>query len=69
MGTIEAEETYVGGKPRYRWKSKGGRGTKKTPKKRGPKTNHLKIDEGWEDAVKTAIQKKKPKDGWPKKGK
>lgn len=30
-GTIEADETYVGGKPRYRWKSKGGRGTKKSP--------------------------------------
>ncbi|MHC4171614.1 MAG: IS1595 family transposase [Planctomycetota bacterium] len=31
QGTIEADETYVGGKPRYRWKSKGGRGTKKAP--------------------------------------
>ena len=39
-------------------------------KKRGPKPNHLKIDdENWEDAVKKAIQKKKPKNGWPKKNK
>ena len=30
-GTIEADETYVGGKPRYRGKSKRGRGTKKSP--------------------------------------
>lgn len=30
-GTIEADETYVGGKPRYRGKSKRGRVTKKSP--------------------------------------
>ena len=30
-GTIEADETYVGRKPRYRGKSKRGRGTKKSP--------------------------------------
>ena len=30
-GTVEVDETYVGGKPRYRKKSKRGRGTKKTP--------------------------------------
>jgi len=38
----------------------------KKGKKRGPKSNHLKIDDDWENTVKTAIQKKKPKDGWPK---
>ena len=30
-GTLEADETYVGGKPRYKGTSKRGRGTKKTP--------------------------------------
>jgi len=30
-GIIEADETYVGGKPRFKGQSKTGRGTKKTP--------------------------------------
>jgi hypothetical protein len=30
-GTVEVDETYVGGKPRYRGESKRGRGTKKKP--------------------------------------
>lgn len=30
-GTVEIDETYVGGKPRYRGQSKDGRGTRKTP--------------------------------------
>ncbi|HCT43895.1 MAG: DDE transposase [Phycisphaerae bacterium] len=30
-GTVEADETYVGGKPRYKGKNKRGRGTKKQP--------------------------------------
>lgn len=30
-GTVEVDETYVGGKPRYRGKNKRGRGTKKPP--------------------------------------
>lgn len=30
-GTIECDETYVGGKPRYRGNNKRGRGTEKTP--------------------------------------
>ena len=30
-GTVEADETYVGGKPRYKGTSKPGRGTNKTP--------------------------------------
>jgi len=31
MGTVECDETYVGGKPRYKGISKRGRGTQKTP--------------------------------------
>ena len=39
-------------------------------KKRGPKTDFLKLDdENWENALKKAVKKKKPKDGWPEKGK
>ncbi|MCK6569720.1 IS1595 family transposase [Myxococcota bacterium] len=30
-GTVEADETYVGGKPRYKGESKTGRGTNKIP--------------------------------------
>src|SRR6266567_9500026 len=30
-GTVEGDETYIGGKPRYKGKSKRGRGTSKTP--------------------------------------
>jgi len=30
-GTVEADETYVGGKPRYKGQSKRGCGTNKTP--------------------------------------
>lgn len=30
-GTVEVDETYVGGKPRFKGVSKRGRGTKKTP--------------------------------------
>lgn len=30
-GVVECDETYVGGKPRYKGTSKRGRGTKKTP--------------------------------------
>jgi transposase-like protein len=30
-GTVEVDETYVGGKPRYKGRSKSGRGTAKTP--------------------------------------
>ena len=30
-GTVEADETYVGGRPRYKGQSKRGRGTKKVP--------------------------------------
>ena len=43
---------------------------KKDKGKPGPKPKPLKIDdENWEIAAKRAIQKKKPKGGWPKRGK
>ena len=38
-------------------------------KKRGPKPDSLQIGEDWEEAVKKAVTKKKPKRGWPEKGK
>jgi hypothetical protein len=40
--------------------------TKKTPEKRGPKPDLLKIDGDWKDAVKKSLAKKKPAMGWPK---
>ena len=30
-GEVEVDETYIGGKPRYKGNNKRGRGTKKTP--------------------------------------
>ena len=33
--------------------------------KRGPKPERVNIDEQWEDAIKTALEKVRPKDGWP----
>ncbi len=43
--------------------------SKKQDKNRGPKPNHLQIEGDWEKSIKQAIQKKKPKEGWPEKGK
>ncbi len=34
--------------------------------KPGPEPERLKLDEGWETAAKRALQKKRPKKGWPK---
>jgi hypothetical protein len=34
--------------------------------KRGPKPDRVKVGEDWEEAVKKALKKKRPKDGWPK---
>ncbi|HEX8915441.1 MAG TPA: hypothetical protein VF796_24020 [Humisphaera sp.] len=34
--------------------------------KPGPAPETLKIDVPWEDAVKAALNKKKPAGGWPK---
>ncbi|HEV3279887.1 MAG TPA: hypothetical protein VG860_24080 [Terriglobia bacterium] len=32
----------------------------------GPKPEVLKIDMDWQEAVKLAMKKKKPPEGWPK---
>jgi hypothetical protein len=42
---------------------------KRINKKRGPKPDILKIEGDWEKSVKKAINKVKPKDGWPEQGK
>jgi hypothetical protein len=34
--------------------------------KPGPKPQYLKIEGDWREAVKRAVQKKKPANGWPK---
>jgi hypothetical protein len=39
---------------------------KKTPAKRGPKPDLLKVEGDWKDAVKKSLAKKKPLTGWPK---
>jgi len=41
----------------------------KKKKQRGPKPDNLKLEGDWQEAVKTAIKKKKPKNGWPDKQK
>lgn len=33
--------------------------------KRGPKPEHVKIDEDWEEAMTKALKKKRPEGGWP----
>ena len=39
---------------------------KQKPKKQpGPEAERVKIDAPWEDAVKLALEKPRPKDGWP----
>lgn len=40
--------------------------TPKHPKKCGPKPDTVRIEEDWKEAVKKSLQKKKPKEGWPK---
>jgi len=32
----------------------------------GPKPDTLKLSGDWTDAVRLSLQKKKPKEGWPK---
>ena len=39
--------------------------TSKENQKPGPKPDRVKIDENWEDAVKKALDKPRPKEGWP----
>lgn len=36
------------------------------PKKRGPVPDSLKVEGEWEQAVKKALAKKRPAEGWPK---
>ena len=39
----------------------------KATQKPGPKEDRVKIDMDWEDAMKKALEKERPKDGqWPK---
>lgn len=33
--------------------------------KPGPKPDHLKLEGDWEEAMKKALKKEKPKEGWP----
>ena len=44
--------------------SKGGK-----KGKRGPRPDHLKVEGNWQDAVKEALGKEKPAEGWPEKPK
>lgn len=37
-----------------------------TPAKPGPVPDRVKIEGNWEDAIKTALAKKRPPKGWPK---
>jgi hypothetical protein len=43
--------------------------SKKQQKQRGPKPDNLIIKGDWKKAVKKAIDKPKPPEGWPKDGK
>jgi hypothetical protein len=38
---------------------------RKRKKKPGPKTERLKINMHWVDAIKKSLTKKKPASGWP----
>ncbi len=40
----------------------------KKRKKRGPKPEDLKIQGDWGDALKKALKKEKPAEGWPDGG-
>ena len=37
--------------------------------KPGPKPDHLRLEGDWEEAVKKALAKEKPKEGWPEQEK
>jgi hypothetical protein len=48
---------------------KGIKGKPNPPKKPlppGPEAERLKLEGNWKDNVRTALGKKRPKDGWPK---
>jgi hypothetical protein len=47
-------------------KKKLPRRKKRANRQPGPKPDLLKIDMNWQEAMKKAIDKKKPADGWPK---
>jgi len=36
-----------------------------SPHKKGPAPERVTINKPWEKAVKDALQKKRPKEGWP----
>jgi hypothetical protein len=42
---------------------------KKKRQKRGPKPDKLQIDGDWQEALKKAVKKKKPENGWPEEEK
>jgi hypothetical protein len=42
---------------------------KKVSQKRGPKSDRLIVDGNWQEAIKKAIKRKKPAEGWPDKKK
>lgn len=39
---------------------------KSDKRKSGPKPEKVKIEGQWEDSVEKALQKERPKEGWPK---
>ncbi len=46
---------------------KSGKAPKPRARKNpGPKPEVLKIEGNWKDAIKKALRKKHPKEGWPK---
>jgi hypothetical protein len=45
----------------------GIRPTKKRKRRHGPEAERLKIDVPWVEAIDTALAKKRPPGGWPKK--
>jgi hypothetical protein len=49
-----------------RKQKKAQKKTTTQPIQPGPKPGLLKIDSGWEEAVKKSLEKKKPATGWPK---
>lgn len=59
-GDVEVDETYVGGKPRYKGQSKRGRGTNKTPVfamvERGGKVKTKPVADVTAKTLKTAIK-------------
>ena len=46
---------------------KSSNSTPPITKRRGPKPGRVKTDQPWGKAVKKALHKKRPKDGWPDK--